>query len=79
MHDMGTNILFRAFCALADGTASVINSSLKHFSDEFEAHVRLGRRSARRFSEPPAGGGVVSETGYAHHRRERGDGPEGNA
>jgi NADH-quinone oxidoreductase subunit F len=43
MHDMGTNILFRAFCALADGTASVINSSLKHFADEFEAHVRLGR------------------------------------
>ena len=43
MHDMGTNILFRAFCALADGTASVINSSLKHFADEYEAHVRLGR------------------------------------
>jgi NADH-quinone oxidoreductase subunit F len=43
MHDMGTNIMFRAFCALADGTASVINSSLKHFADEYEAHVRLGR------------------------------------
>jgi NADH-quinone oxidoreductase subunit F len=43
MHDMGTNILFRAFCALADGTASVINSSLKHFEDEYEEHVRLGR------------------------------------
>jgi NADH-quinone oxidoreductase subunit F len=43
MHDMGTNILFRAFCALADGTASVINSSLKHFGDEYEEHVRLGR------------------------------------
>jgi len=42
MADMGTNILFRAFCALADGTASVINSSLKHFADEYEAHVRLG-------------------------------------
>ena len=42
MSEMGTNILFRAFCALADGTASVINSSLKHFMDEYEAHVRLG-------------------------------------
>ena len=41
MHDMGTNILFRAFCALADGTASVINSSLTHFADEYEEHVRL--------------------------------------
>ncbi len=43
MHDMGTNIMFRAFCALADGAASVINSSLKHFADEYEAHIRLGR------------------------------------
>jgi NADH-quinone oxidoreductase subunit F len=43
MHDMGTNIMFRAFCALADGTASVINSSLKHFGTEYEEHVRLGR------------------------------------
>ena len=41
--DMGTNILFRAFCALADGAAAVINSSLEHFRDEFEEHVRLGR------------------------------------
>jgi NADH-quinone oxidoreductase subunit F len=51
MHDMGTNIMFRAFCALADGTASVINSSLKHFADEYEAHVRLGRCPLR---EPAA-------------------------
>ena len=43
MHDMGRNILFRAFCALADGAAAVINSSLLHFADEFEAHVREGR------------------------------------
>jgi NADH-quinone oxidoreductase subunit F len=43
MHDVGTNTLFRAFCALADGTASVINSSLQHFADEYEEHVRLGR------------------------------------
>jgi NADH-quinone oxidoreductase subunit F len=42
MHDLGKNILFRAFCALADGTASVINSSLAHFAEEYEEHVRLG-------------------------------------
>jgi NADH-quinone oxidoreductase subunit F len=42
MTDLGRNLLFRAFCALADGSASVINSSLKHFADEYEAHVRLG-------------------------------------
>jgi len=53
MHDMGTNILFRAFCALADGTASVINSSLKHFADEYEAHVRLGRCPMREAPDAP--------------------------
>jgi NADH-quinone oxidoreductase subunit F len=42
MQDLGKNVLFRAFCALADGTASVIKSSLKHFRDEYEEHVRLG-------------------------------------
>ncbi|MFI5056252.1 MAG: NADH-quinone oxidoreductase subunit NuoF [Actinomycetota bacterium] len=55
MHDMGTNILFRAFCALADGTASVINSSLAHFAEEYEEHVRLGRCPLREESvEMPA-------------------------
>ena len=43
MGEMGRNIMFRAFCALADGAAAVIDSSLKHFRDEFEEHVRLGR------------------------------------
>jgi NADH-quinone oxidoreductase subunit F len=47
MRDMGRNILFKAFCALADGTASVINSSLQHFADEYEAHVREGRCPAK--------------------------------
>lgn len=42
MVEMGKNILFKAFCALADGAASVINASLEHFADEYEAHVRLG-------------------------------------
>jgi NADH-quinone oxidoreductase subunit F len=43
IRDLGTNIAFRAFCALADGTAAVISSSLKHFPGEYEEHVRLGR------------------------------------
>ena len=42
MEDMGRNIMFRAFCALADGAAAVIDSSLKHFREEFEEHVRIG-------------------------------------
>ena len=48
MHDMGTNTLFRAFCALADGTASVINSSL--------AALRRRVRGARAARTLPARG-----------------------
>jgi NADH-quinone oxidoreductase subunit F len=43
MTEMGGNIMFRAFCALADGAAAVIDSSLEHFRDEYQEHVRLGR------------------------------------
>ena len=43
MAEMGGNIMFRAFCALADGAAAVIDSSLEHFREEYEEHVRLGR------------------------------------
>ena len=57
MHDVGKNTLFRAFCALADGTASVINSSLQHFADEYEEHVRLGRCPMR---EAPVEAEVVA-------------------
>jgi len=41
--EVGQNILFRAFCALADGAVSPISSTLQHFKDEYEEHVRLGR------------------------------------
>ena len=56
VRDLGTNLLFRAFCALADGTASVINSSLQHFPEEFEAHVREGGcpLKTRHLEEVPA-------------------------
>jgi NADH-quinone oxidoreductase subunit F len=43
MTDMGKNILFRAFCALADGAVSPIQSTLKYFMDEYEAHIDQGR------------------------------------
>lgn len=43
LDDLGTNILFRAFCALADGAVSPIQSSLEYFRDEYEQHIRDGR------------------------------------
>ena len=43
MEDVGKNILFKAFCALADGAVSPLESTLKFFRDEYEAHIREGR------------------------------------
>src|SRR5438046_8780704 len=43
MKDVGQNMLFKAFCALADGAVSPIDSSIKYFREEYEEHVRLGR------------------------------------
>jgi NADH-quinone oxidoreductase subunit F len=37
--DTAGNILGRAFCALGDGAASPIQSSIAHFRDEYVAHV----------------------------------------
>jgi NADH-quinone oxidoreductase subunit F len=39
LDDLGRNILFRAFCALADGAVSPLQSSLRFFRDEYERHV----------------------------------------
>ena len=39
LDELGENILFKAFCALADGAVSPIQSSLKYFRDEYEAHI----------------------------------------
>ena len=41
--EVGQSMLFRAFCALADGAVSPIASTLQYFRDEYEAHVREGR------------------------------------
>jgi NADH-quinone oxidoreductase subunit F len=43
MNDVAGNMLFKSFCALADGAVSPVQSSLKYFRDEYEEHVRLGR------------------------------------
>jgi NADH-quinone oxidoreductase subunit F len=43
MKEVGENMLFKSFCALADGAVSPIDSSIKFFRDEYEDHVRLGR------------------------------------
>jgi NADH-quinone oxidoreductase subunit F len=39
LDELGRNILFKAFCALADGAVSPIQSSLRYFRDEYEAHI----------------------------------------
>ncbi len=56
LEDVGGNILFKAFCALADGAVSPISSTLKFFRDEYEAHVRERRCP---FSDRPAVDGWV--------------------
>jgi NADH-quinone oxidoreductase subunit F len=43
VNQVASNMLFRSFCALADGAASPINSSIKFFREEYEEHIRLGR------------------------------------
>jgi NADH-quinone oxidoreductase subunit F len=43
INDVGQNMLFKSFCALADGAVSPIDSSIKFFRTEYEDHVRLGR------------------------------------
>ncbi|MGH2764688.1 MAG: NADH-quinone oxidoreductase subunit NuoF [Actinomycetota bacterium] len=42
MQDIGDNMLFKNFCALGDGAVSPIDSSLKHFRDEYVEHVKAG-------------------------------------
>jgi NADH-quinone oxidoreductase subunit F len=37
--DLSDNILGRAFCALGDGAVSPVTSSIKHFRDEYLAHI----------------------------------------
>jgi NADH-quinone oxidoreductase subunit F len=58
LDELGENILFKAFCALADGAMSPIQSSLKYFREEYEAHI-----AERRCPFTGVGPGVETETG----------------
>ncbi|MFZ9212285.1 MAG: NADH-ubiquinone oxidoreductase-F iron-sulfur binding region domain-containing protein, partial [Candidatus Nanopelagicaceae bacterium] len=40
--DLCDNIAGRSFCALADGAASPIISSIKYFREEYLEHLRIG-------------------------------------
>jgi len=40
--DIVDNIAGRSFCALADGAASPIVSSMKYFREEYQRHLDLG-------------------------------------
>ncbi|MFC5905659.1 NADH-quinone oxidoreductase subunit NuoF [Streptacidiphilus monticola] len=42
LEDIADNINGKSFCALGDGAASPIFSSLKYFRDEYEQHIRAG-------------------------------------
>jgi NADH-quinone oxidoreductase subunit F len=42
LSDISDTILGKSFCALGDGAASPVMSSLKYFRDEYVAHVEQG-------------------------------------
>ena len=77
LEDVGDNILFKAFYALADGAVSPIQSSLKYFRDEYEEHVRIRGCPFRERAEvsaasareagaeiPPEGEPAITGAGY---------------
>jgi len=64
LDDLGRNILFRAFCALADGAVSPIQSSLRYFRDEYEAHI-AERRCPISGRGPEAGARTELERGVS--------------
>jgi NADH-quinone oxidoreductase subunit F len=61
MKDVGGNMLFKSFCALADGAVSPIDSSIKYFRDEYEEHVRLGRCPFKEDERSPVPVGAASD------------------
>jgi NADH-quinone oxidoreductase subunit F len=76
VNEVASNMLFRSFCALADGAASPINSSIKFFRDEYEEHVRLGRCPLK---EGPAAGARAGAAGPPVSRPdEAGEEPQGS-
>jgi len=43
LEDLGRNMFGRGFCVLVDGAVSPMESTLRFFREEYEAHVREGR------------------------------------
>jgi NADH-quinone oxidoreductase subunit F len=62
LDELGENILFKAFCALADGAVSPIQSSLKYFRDEYETHI-AERRCPFTGQGPGTGPDLEAEAG----------------
>jgi NADH-quinone oxidoreductase subunit F len=62
LDELGENILFKAFCALADGAVSPIQSSLKYFREEYETHI-AERRCPFTGQGPGTGPGLEDEAG----------------
>jgi NADH-quinone oxidoreductase subunit F len=69
LEDVASNILFRAFCALADAAVSPIQSSLKYFRTEYEQHIAehrcpfTGKGPGTGSAEPGGADTVRPETG----------------
>jgi NADH-quinone oxidoreductase subunit F len=65
--DITKGIFQRAFCALADGACSPINSSIEYFRDEYEYLVEHGRLPD---DIEPHGGPVTQNSGHVrpNHR-----------
>jgi hypothetical protein len=68
LQEVGHNMLFRAFCALADGAVSPIDSSIKYFRDEYEEHVRLGRCPFREDETVPPEPETPQPVAFPEHR-----------
>jgi NADH-quinone oxidoreductase subunit F len=66
MKDVAGNMLFKSFCALADGAVSPIDSSIKYFREEYEEHLRLGRCPLK--EESPVLASASDRTGGAEGR-----------
>jgi NADH-quinone oxidoreductase subunit F len=61
LSDVSGKILFKAFCALADGAVSPIQSSLKYFPDEYRAHIE-GRACPFEHTSTELAGDTPSES-----------------
>ena len=71
--DISDTIFGKSFCALGDGAASPIMSSIKFFRDEYVAHLdgRLPVRPARLDADGHRRGGCLDDADRRHRHRRR--------